>query len=39
MTHNTKERELDKLVKRYIALGYSKKEAIFKAQYAYSMRT
>ena len=39
MTHNTKNRELTRLVKRYMRLGYSKKEAIFKASYAYTMRT
>ena len=38
MTHNRKQAELKRLVKRYIRLGYSKSEAIYKARYAYSMR-
>lgn len=38
MLHNSKQRQLRSLVARYLRLGYTKEEAVFKANYAYSMR-
>jgi len=38
MLHNSKQKELQSLVARYLRLGYNREEAVFKANYAYSMR-
>jgi len=38
MLHNSKQKELSRLVARYRRLGYTKTEAIEKAYYAYTMK-
>ena len=39
MLHNSKQKQLRSMVARLLRLGYTKEEAVFKANYVYSMRT